>query len=149
MRWTVGLVACALAGVAVLAVATRTRAEDKAAADKLQGKWVVVSMIGNGKEEENAKDDQVTIEADKVRIKTKKGEQEAAYTLDASQKPHTIDIVPGDGPHKDKTLKGIYSLKGDELKFCWQQNPDKDRPTKFESTEGSGLMVVTLKREKP
>jgi uncharacterized protein (TIGR03067 family) len=143
------MVAGALAAVAVLAAAGRTPADDKAAADKIEGKWAVVSLVGNGKEDEKAKDDTVTFEAGTIHIKEKNGEHSGTYKLDASQKPPTIDLTPDDGPQKGKTLKGIYSLKGDELKICLPHDPDKDRPTKFESTEGSGLMCVTLKREKP
>jgi uncharacterized protein (TIGR03067 family) len=149
MKWTIGMAACALTGLVLLAAAGRTSAEDKQAADKLQGTWTVAALVNDGKEQDNTGEQSVTFEGDKARAKTPNGEHEVTYKLDASQKPAAIDIIPRDGPHKDQTLKGIYSLKDDELKICWAHEPDADRPTKFESTAESHVMLITLKRAKP
>ena len=82
-------------------------------------------------------------------IKTKDRDQEGTYKVDPSGKPATIDVVPGEGPNAGKTLKGIYRVKGDELTICIPVNADSARPKEYEGKEGSGLMLVSLKRDKP
>ena len=42
--------------------------------------------------------------------------------------------------------KGIYEVKGDDLKICIAYMPDTDRPKDFSSSDG-GLAIVTLKRD--
>jgi uncharacterized protein (TIGR03067 family) len=149
MRLWMGMVTCALLGVLLLTGTSRAEDKNKASGDKLAGTWSVVSMVQDGKADDNAKDDQVTFASGEVTVKGKNGEHKATYKLDASQKPHTIDISPSAGPNKDKVLKGIYKVKGDELTICWTRNPGEERPKAFESKESSGLMLATLKREKP
>jgi hypothetical protein len=145
MNLRIGLAGCVLLGAVLLAAADEKK--DKAA-DKLQGIWTVVSFVADGKENPKAKDDTVSFDGEKLVIKHKDGSHEATYKLDPAQKPKTIDITPSDGPNKDKVMKGIYSIDGDDLKVCWTEDPDKDRPKEFESKEGSGLRLATLKREK-
>ena len=45
-------------------------------------------------------------------------------------------------------MLGIYEIEGDTQKVCFAP-PEKERPTKFESESGSGLMLITSKRAKP
>jgi len=52
------------------------------------------------------------------------------------------------GPDKGKTLLGIYELSDDAYKVCFAA-PGKDRPTEFNSKEGSGNRLIVMKREKP
>ena len=82
-----------------------------------------------------------------MHIQGKDKEHKGTFKLDASKKPKQIDITPTDGDEKDKVIHGIYSLEKDELKICIARG-DKERPTEFESKEGSGHMLVTLKRAK-
>jgi uncharacterized protein (TIGR03067 family) len=145
MNSRIGLVGCVLLGGVLLAAASENK--DKAA-DKLQGTWTVVSVVIDGKENPKAKDDKVTFDGAKLIVKHKDDAHEATYKLDPAQKPKAIDITPTDGPNKDKVMKGIYSIDGDDLKVCWTEDPDNDRPKEFESKEGSGLRFATLKRDK-
>ena len=55
-----------------------------------------------------------------------------------------MDLTPADGP---EMLKAIYSLEGDTQKLCFGK-PGIDRPSAFESKDGSGNMLIELKREK-
>ena len=52
-----------------------------------------------------------------------------------------------EGAAKGKKVLGIYKLDGDNATFCFAQ-PDKERPTKFETKEGSGLTLSTWKKTK-
>ena len=47
-----------------------------------------------------------------------------------------------------KTHRGIYELKGDTLKGVFQPDEKRERPTKFETKKGSGLVMFTYQRVK-
>jgi uncharacterized protein (TIGR03067 family) len=71
-----------------------------------------------------------------------------SYKLDPKKDPAEIDLVP---PMKknDPIVQGIYKLDGDTLILCFGRGaPGKERPKKFESPEGSDLIVITMKRAK-
>jgi uncharacterized protein (TIGR03067 family) len=150
MKFRIGLAAGAALGVLLLIATDRAKGDDKETADKLRGTWTTVSLVEDGKEQDEAKGDKVTFEAGTITVNAKNGdEHRVTYKVDPDGKAGTIDITPTEGPHKDQVLKGIYRLKGDELKICLARDPDKERPKEFESKEGSGLILSTLKRAKP
>src|SRR5262249_45608483 len=118
--------------------------EGKKDLDLLKGTWKVTSMIVNGKEDANASDHGITFDGEKVTIKEKNGESKGTCKIDTAKEPKQIDLTPDDDP--DKKIVGIYSLKDDELKLCLTRGAE--RPTEFESKEGSKRRFVVLKREK-
>jgi uncharacterized protein (TIGR03067 family) len=133
--------------LAALAVGLTLAADAPARAqDKLDGTWVVVSAERGGKPHDAIKDDKVIFAGNKMTIKGKGKDQKLTIKVDASKKPKTVDFSPED--MADKTAKGIYVLEGDELKVCMAP-PDQERPKEFATKEGSQLMLVKLKREKP
>jgi uncharacterized protein (TIGR03067 family) len=86
-----------------------------------------------------------TITGDKYVI-TRDGETIAkgTFTLDAGQKPKTIDAkMEG----VDKPIQGIYELEGDTLKIC-NAGPGEARPKEFATKEGSGLTLLVWKKAK-
>ncbi len=117
--------------------------------DRMQGDWVVVSMVRDGRK--------IPDEDARAHFRTVKGDQytsfhsgkllgKGTFTLDATRTPRTIDVFPDGGP-KDKPIKGIYEFNGETQKICLA-GPDMERPTKFESTEGSQITVTVSKRQK-
>jgi uncharacterized protein (TIGR03067 family) len=135
------------AGIALAASPDATKEEVKKELDRLEGTWETVEMIRDGKAREDAKDDTVTFDGDKMTIKTKTGEHTGTCKLDPSKKPKSIDITPNDGPEKGNVHLGIYSLEGDSLKICFVQ-PENARPTSLDAKAGSGAAFVSLKRKK-
>jgi RNA polymerase sigma factor (sigma-70 family) len=122
--------------------------------EKIQGVWKFDSGKINGQDpqgDEGASIKEATFEitADKLIAKLKDGTKESKYKLDPTAKPKAIDIVyniPGGG---EEITRGIYKLEGDKLTLCAKHRAGPDeRPTEFESKEGSGMMLMVLKRVK-
>jgi uncharacterized protein (TIGR03067 family) len=129
----------------------------------MQGSWQFVSLSIFGKEPPGdlLTKVRVVIDGTKFTMKpgvvmtasTEKPEGEWAlgakdgdrftFELDASSKPKTIDITVEFGDQK-ATLKGIYTLDGDELKICFGQ----ERPKEFPKDAGAGTILYVLKRDK-
>ena len=119
---------------------------DKKDLELMQGDWAVVEYVTDGvkAEDDNAQ----------ALFRTVKGNQYTVFLydkplasgtikLDPSQKPKHIDSTPEKMP--GKPLLGIYEIEGNRIKVC-NAGPGKDRPTEFESKEGSEHRLVILKR---
>ena len=69
--------------------------------------------------------------------------------MDPSAKPAAIDFEHTEGTLKGAVWKGIYALDGDMLTICDNApNLDKARPAAFEAKSGSGVVLITFKRDK-
>jgi uncharacterized protein (TIGR03067 family) len=135
-------------GLAVLfSVSFLAFAEEKKAA--LDGKWTVESLTRDGKADETMKGATREHAGEKYSVTPKSGSNAIAvagtFTLDEGKK--TIDMKPSSGRYKDKTLLGIYKQDGDTLTIAFAE-PGKDRPTAFESKEGTGVVVAVHKKVK-
>lgn len=62
----------------------------------------------------------------------------ATFKLDATKKPKETDWTHAAGPSKGKTFKGIYDLRGDELRVCLSDGDD--RPAEFRSNRHHFVM---------
>jgi uncharacterized protein (TIGR03067 family) len=124
--------------------------------DKLQGTWLTVSLVNDGKtlvdEKTPQKDGLATklvYDGNKWLIKV--GDRTVAsgsFTIDSTKKPKEIDILDETGVKNDKTKLGIFELDGDVYKYCLAP-AGKPRPTEFTSKPGSGHSLGVSKREKP
>jgi len=121
----------------------------------LQGRWDSVLVVHSGKEvkPENVKSVvRFVIKGDKVFYLDKDGNvpkvKPTAHQikLDSTTKPKQMDYIQTED-NKDKISKGIFDVKGDDLKICLDVE-DKGRPKAFESKEGSGHRLLVLKRVK-
>lgn len=64
-------------------------------------------------------------------------------------KPRSFDFKVGGGDRAGEVVEAIYEFtKDDELKVCAKLS-GKGRPTKLESKEGTGDLLIVVKREKP
>ncbi|MBI1832352.1 MAG: TIGR03067 domain-containing protein [Planctomycetes bacterium] len=114
--------------------------------DRLQGTWVVVSLIEKGKAvaaEEAAtieividKDTYTAFEKGKIVVKYQ-------FKLDPTKTPRQVDFTYLVGDDKGKTEPGIYVIEKDQVRFCLDEDK-KGRPTKF---EGDSFSVLTLKKK--
>jgi uncharacterized protein (TIGR03067 family) len=140
---THGLVLALVAGLLV-AADKADKGGGKQGPKAIQGTWLIVSATEDGKTNDKAKDRKVVFEGKTMTVDTPGGQHKGTFTVDP--KKMTFDISPSDGPQKGKIFKGIYELKGGQLKLCLAR-PDSDRPKEFKSEQGSGRILAVLKRE--
>jgi uncharacterized protein (TIGR03067 family) len=139
MGMALGLAVCLLLGA--------DAAEDSKA---LQGTWTLVSgeVSGKAMTAEEIKDGKLTIKGDTYTVEIKGREKSTGVQkLDATKKPKTLDGKSSAGADKDKTILGIYELKGDEFRISLAP-PGKERPTKFTTAPDSGYWMHVWKRAK-
>jgi uncharacterized protein (TIGR03067 family) len=137
-----------LLSLAVVLTAAGLGAGDDAEKDlkKLAGTWEEVSHVADGKAmtADELKGTTVVIEASGKWEAFKDGTSFVKGTgkLDPAKKPKAADwAIEG----SDMVAKAIYEVDGDTWKHCFSL---AERPTAFESKEGSGVHYVVLKRVK-
>jgi uncharacterized protein (TIGR03067 family) len=124
--------------------------KDSGASDlkKIQGTWRFVSHEANGKKtppDEVAKL-KITFQGDKFTVtKDDQVVQAGTNKLDPSKTPAHIDAKITEGDGKGHTMLGVYELKGDTIRVCFD-TAGKERPTSL--TAKDGQMEVVIQREK-
>lgn len=123
--------------------------------ESLQGAWVTLKVVSDGKVELDLKEPpkeglRMTLSYDGHKWTMRQGDKELAAgtsKLAPSRSPRHIDLTHDSGPLKGKTVLGIYKLDGDEYTACIAE-PGKPRPTEFTSGKGSGRRLFVCKRQK-
>jgi uncharacterized protein (TIGR03067 family) len=132
--------------VAILCV-VRASAADDADLAPLQGSWKVESAKHGGEEMPADMRGKIVLEfkGNKV-IAHEEGRPEdpADFSIDSSKSPKIITVKPQ--KNNSKEMVGIYKLDGESLTICMSEGGD--RPTTFDSPQGSKIMLIVLKREK-
>ena len=140
--------ATVLFGVVLAVAAPGDKEAPKKEVPTLVGEWDGEKAVRGGKERP-VPEGGVTVtfkEDGKMLFKEgNKAEEEGTYKSDAKKTPGEIDISP---PKEEGTLIGIYKIEGDTLTICLSDKGSTDRPSKFESPEGTNIMLITLKRIK-
>src|SRR5262249_36020209 len=123
--------------------------------DKLQGTWLTVSIVNNGKTlvdektpPSNGPVTKLVYEGNKWTIKV--GDRTVAsgiIKVDSTTSPKQIDIFDESGVRNEKTRLVIYELDGDIFKYCIAE-PGKTRPTELVSEQGTGHSLIVSRREK-
>jgi uncharacterized protein (TIGR03067 family) len=148
----------ALSGLLVLTTGLllASRAPGPNDLDKLQGTWLTVSLVSDGK---TLVDEAVPPPPGPVtklayggdRWLVKVGDKTVAsgvVRIDPARTPKEIDILDESGLRNDKTKLGIYELDGDTYRYCLAP-AGKPRPAEFASPPGSGYSLGVSRREKP
>ena len=127
---------------------TGTRADDKSDVDKelkkFHGVWTFESVEAGGKKApaDTLKGLTITFAGDKYTVK--KGDeviQVGTQKLDPSRSPKAIDVKVTEGLQKGAVMLGIYEIRGDTLKVCFDPE-GKKRPTEFKGASGAQTLVV-------
>ena len=122
-------------------------------ADAIQGTWTLAAMDRANVEptEEERKtmlssEVKLVVAADRLTLRGNPG----AFSLDPAREPKTITVMEGEAG-KTRTVLGIYSLQGDELKICWAGPNDKTPPAGFDvktAAPGTTPVCMTFKRDR-
>jgi uncharacterized protein (TIGR03067 family) len=114
----------------------------------LQGTWQLESVEDSKKAKLDIKKRTLFVGGDIVLVQEgDKLIQAGTLRLVTSKSPRMIDVVVRKGEHVDNTMLGIYELKGDTLKVCFDPEGDS-RPKKFAAKADSAIFVATYKRVK-
>lgn len=116
---------------------------------KMQGDWMVVSMTLDGTKmpDEEAQILFRTIDGNKYSVfRYSKLVGQGTFKIDATQNPKRIESTPTGPSDKVKPILGIYEFDGERLRIC-NAPPGRERPTSFESKEGSEFTLIVWERE--
>jgi uncharacterized protein (TIGR03067 family) len=115
--------------------------------EKFQGTWVVESVVADGKEvpSDVVKAFKMTFKGDTYTVLIGLEKTEGTFRIDPTKEPKTMDIIPDNGPDRDRIQRSIYAFDGDKLKICGAQ-PGKDRPTSFETKDKVGYSLMILRK---
>jgi uncharacterized protein (TIGR03067 family) len=146
---------CVLAALAVIAAPARneerpSKREQDARKDllELQGTWQLQSVEDGKDAKVNVKKRTLFVGGDLVLVQDgDKLVQAGQLRLNTTKAPRGIDVIVRKGEHADNTMLGIYELKGDVLKVCFDPEGES-RPKKFEAKKDAGVFVATYKRVK-
>jgi uncharacterized protein (TIGR03067 family) len=119
---------------------------------KFEGKWKAEKLVVDGKEEtpviEGA---DVVLEFKGRKLLLGGKDLFEIPALDPSTDPKILDLkalMSMGEISKDTVYEAIYKFDGENLVIAIHVGATKKRPEKFESEKDSGVVVVTLKREK-
>lgn len=116
----------------------------------LSGTWVMAASEDDGQkmpaEDLKKLDIRLTLKDGKYAVQTA-GEttEQGAFTIDAAQKLKAVDIVPADGPMKDRKIQAIYVRDGEKLMLCYDLS-GKTRPSDFSAKAGSGFFLAVYSK---
>jgi uncharacterized protein (TIGR03067 family) len=141
------------AGVAVVVPRALADGEDaakvKAELKKFQGTWVDVYAEKAGQRQEHVGDHQLRFDGETFSVADHgRVEEEGTIKLNPSKNPMEIDLRFRGGKDEEKTVLGIYTWDGENLKLCWGEPGGGRRPTDFTTTPEGGFLVV-VKRQDP
>jgi RNA polymerase sigma factor (sigma-70 family) len=115
--------------------------------EAIQGTWVLVKLEQVNAQPQDPKGTfKVVIAGDKIVFPDK---SEATFKLDPTREPKRIEFIVAKGG-RAATAPGIYSLRGDELKYCLGREGDTEPPASFDIKKaGPGMFPTcwTLRRD--
>jgi uncharacterized protein (TIGR03067 family) len=115
---------------------------------KIQGTWQFISqeMDGKPRPAEQVAKLKITFTGDKWSVREDgRVVQAGTHKFDPTKKPAQVDAPVTVGEGKGSTMLGIYEMKGDRMKVCFDLQ-GKERPTSF--TAKTGQMAAAIQREK-
>src|SRR5262249_24592204 len=115
---------------------------------ELQGTWKLESISDGKKERLDLKKRTMFVGADVMLVRDgDKIVQGGQLRLNPTKSPRCIDVVVKRGEQEDNTMLGIYELKGDTLKVCFDPEGES-RPKAFATKKETSVFVATYKRVK-
>ncbi len=123
---------------------------EKKSTPKIEGTWVGVGGISDGKKAPPEVFEKlnliVDLKAGKYTVSVEGKQVEAGtYKVSGAKAPYNLDIDVAEGKDKGKQQLGIVQVDGDKMTVAFATAGSKDRPKDFEGKSGE---VTMLKRKK-
>jgi uncharacterized protein (TIGR03067 family) len=67
-------------------------------------------------------------------------------SIDKTKSPWEVDAKLVRGTMKGQVCKGICEFDGQTIRLCLTDSPGTPRPTKFDSSPGTGVQMIVMKR---
>jgi uncharacterized protein (TIGR03067 family) len=140
----------ALLAVTLGLVAAAPVPEKKDELKQFEGAWAFTGWEQGGQSlpEETLRSAKWSVKGNKYTFELGGATEEGTLKLDPGKKPATVDLTITSGSDKGKEQLGIYRIERDAIVLCLAQPGAKERPTEFAAMEGSGNMLLTIKRAK-
>src|SRR5581483_3759805 len=116
---------------------------------EMQGTWKFVSLEDSKKSKVDVKKRTLFFGGELCLVREgDKVLQIGVARLVTSKSPRRIDVVVRKGQYQDSTMLGIYEVKDDTLKVCFDPEGE-GRPSTFATKEDTSRFVAVYKRAKP
>jgi uncharacterized protein (TIGR03067 family) len=137
---------------------SRAKTDDRVAAlpapdPGLQGAWVPYHSEEGGVDQKDQRNYLVKFDGDRFEV-VRSGELmlRGKFITYTAREPRRIDIKmeqDADNPvNAGKTLRGIYVIDGDQLRWCTGTTAAPQPPTEFTTREGEPFLLVAMRRQK-
>jgi RNA polymerase sigma factor (sigma-70 family) len=121
--------------------------------EALQGAWECESAELDGKAlpADEVKKMRVVVEDNRMVILPGGEFERLAFEVDAAETPRVLRVTPTEGKDKGRTTPVIYDVDptAGTLKLCFDTKEGKKRPTEFAGKPGTGMVLLTFRREAP
>lgn len=118
--------------------------------ESLQGKWSILRSVYDGRDvsKNAAADSGLYFQSNTVKLVGSVIDQPLACTYDVTTFPCRVTMQSESG---EPYLQGIVEVTGNTLRLCYRMHAKKDMgfPRDFESSVGSGLMLIEAIRSAP
>jgi uncharacterized protein (TIGR03067 family) len=112
---------------------------------EIEGEWIVVSSEIEGKPAPEGTElyTKMTFSGEDATLEGNTQKHQLYFTLDMTKKPKQINLY---SKQEKVVWKGIYQVEGNSLKLSYGQ-PNGDRPSRLDTSEGSKAILYVLKRK--
>lgn len=124
------------------------RETDDSLMKKMQGNWTVAKAIFGGKPFPLDAKTVLEIKEMDYQLKMPGAEDKGKLVIDTTMDPYQLTIAGTSGPNQGTKIPCIIKFEKEQMVICYQLDGGDARPEKFESPEGSSLLLAYYERVK-
>jgi|GEM_PF-4713946 uncharacterized protein (TIGR03067 family) len=124
------------------------RETDDSLTQKMQGSWTVAKAIFGGKPFPLDAKTVLKIKDTDYELQMPGAEDKGKLVIDTTMVPYQLTIAGTAGPNQGTKIPCIIKFEKEQMVICYQLDGGEVRPEKFESPEGSSLLLAYYDRVK-